>query len=159
MNVFLKLSVIAIVLLGSGLIESCLSNSKSAVINETVLRKTDEICNPVLKTNKLPDSIKSDFFEIESMILDGHCLKLGISYGGGCGETSLQLFYENIDASTMPANVFLSPKFTDHDPCRAIVHDSVLFDLSEFQGVARSGGVIIHLVGYKEKVVFALPLH
>lgn len=159
MKVHFKLSILAIVLFGSGLLGSCLSFSKSAVINESVVRKIDNVCNQIVKTDKLPDSVKSDFFQIESMIIDKNCLKLGISYDGGCGETSLQLFHQNFDASVMPANIFLTPKFTDNDPCRAIVRDSVMFDLSEFQSAARSGGVTIHIQGYEKKVIYALPLY
>ncbi len=155
----MKLSLIVIVLLGFGFFGSCMSTSKTLIQEDTIRNKNEHVCNPIIKSDNLPESIKTDFFEIESMFIEKNCLKLDVSYGGGCGETDMQMFYQKIEASVVPANLLLMPKFTDNDPCRAIIRDTILFDLSEFEGVARSGGVTIHLQGFNNKVVFALPLH
>ena len=159
MNKLFKLAVLLSCVFLYGLLSSCHCIKNSSVPAIKVVQQCDSICHPITKTNKQIDLLKGDFFDIESMSVEGNCLKLEISYGGGCGETELQLFYHDIDDSAIPAKVYLASKFIDNDPCRAMVRDTLHFDLSAFEGVARSGGITLFMKGFDKKANFALPLH
>lgn len=106
-----------------------------------------------------PDTPGSDTFDLIQMSINGNCLNLVIGYDGGCGNTTLLLYYNSIDKSTIPAKLHLIPQFIDNDPCRAIESDTLQFDLHEFEGLARSGGIAISMNGFNKIVTYALPLH
>ncbi len=147
------------IILGLGLMVAC-SGSKSAVVSNQGLDKlSDPKCLALIKSDKSLDLLSGDLFQIESSGISGNCLKIEISYSGGCGKTEMQLYYNEIVQMNVEAALFLTPKFIDNDPCREIVCDTLLFDLSPFEGIARAGGIEIHISGYEKPLTFALPLH
>lgn len=105
------------------------------------------------------DTLRSDTFDLVQMSINGKYLNLVIGYDGGCGNSNMMLYYNSIDKSTIPAQLHLIPQFTDNDPCRAIESDTLQFDLHEFEGLARSGGIAISMNGFNKIVTYALPLH
>jgi len=152
-SIIYLISLCSIVLV---LLWSCKSTQKS--IKSTVITK-EKNCEPLLKTEIITDISGSDTFDLVQMSINGNCLNLVIGYDGGCGNTNLLLYYSSIDKSTIPAQLHLIPQFTDNDPCRAIESDTLQFDLHEFEGLARSGGITISMNGFTKIVTYALPLH
>ncbi|MDY0076623.1 MAG: hypothetical protein RBR87_05030 [Bacteroidales bacterium] len=148
-NVFLTRFLILLSLL---LILGC-SNSRQ-------LAKTEEAVNVCLPVHKVEsyEGIDSDFFEVQEVFVNDNCLNVILTYEGGCGEVSYQVFYNDIAEESYPTQVFLKLKFTDNDPCRAIETDTISIDLSWFESMARSGGLQIGLAGNPQQVTYALPL-
>jgi len=159
MNFNIKPATLLLVLIVLAWMPSCRCMKKTTDSFTNGSQLTDFSPNSIEKTDINATNIKGDTFEVEAMSVEGNFLKLEISYGGGCGTTDLKLFYHDNDATTMPAQLILLPQFSDNDPCRAIVRDTLFFDLSAFASVARSGGITIQLNGFDKKTMFALPLH
>ncbi|RLD33454.1 MAG: hypothetical protein DRI72_05010 [Bacteroidetes bacterium] len=93
------------------------------------------------------EDLKSDYFNIDSMAVENQTLAVFVSYGGGCGEVDFNMYYKPQMMAVMPhkSNLFLT--LTDNDPCRSVVSEKLLFDLSVFNKEAKSGGVILNLNG------------
>jgi hypothetical protein len=117
------------------------------------------LCNPILRTGKVLKEIPTDFVNVESLKIQGTCLSVEISYGGGCGDYVLDLFYQETVQLNGTTEVILKPVFKDNDPCRAIELDIVIFDLSEFESVARAGGIVLRIFETEKSILYALPLY
>jgi hypothetical protein len=116
-------------------------------------------CKPILKTDRVLNDIPTDYLSVESLSILDNCLSIEISYGGGCGNYDLDLLFQESDWMNGTAVVNLKPVFIDNDPCRAIVLDTLMFDLSVFESVARSGGIRLNVFGTEKSILYALPLH
>lgn len=87
---------------------------------------------PVEIRNVDPGELKLDGFNWESSILDGTFLHLEVTSGGGCREHSYTLTMTPaafMESHPVQAHLYLRHD-DDDDPCDAIVHDSVVFDLT-----------------------------
>jgi hypothetical protein len=138
------------------LLWSCKSTQKSI---KNIPTTKENVCEPLLMSETKADTLRSDTFDLVQMSINGKYLNLVIGYDGGCGNSNMMLYYNSIDKSTIPAQLHLIPQFTDNDPCRAIESDTLQFDLHEFEGLARSGGIAISMNGFNKIVTYALPLH
>ncbi len=116
------------------------------------------LCNPILKSPKAHTNVTEYAFLIEKLRVFNQCLKVNFQYEGGCGTKALNLYQVSIDQSIAPPVVWFSVEFLDQDPCREIISDSILFDLTDYESVARSGGIMIRLIETDQQCLFALPL-
>jgi hypothetical protein len=121
--------------------------------------KVNPICKSIQQTDRLLSEIPTDDVSVESLRIVGNCLSMEISYGGGCGSFELDLLYQNMEQTDGIPVLNLKPVFNDNDPCRAIVLDTIQFDLSVFESVARSGGIRLNIFGSEKSIFYALPLH
>lgn len=131
-----------------------------ACSNPKQMPKTDkQVKNslPVEMVNSY-EGIKSDYFELDQLHLDNNRLEVVLTYGGGCGDVNYEVFYNDVVLQSYPPQVFLKLKFTDNDPCRAIIKDTISIDLSYFEAMARGGGLQIGLSGFNQQATYALPL-
>ena len=116
-------------------------------------------CKPILKTDRVLNDIPTDYLSVESLSILDNCLSIEISYGGGCGDYVLDLFYQETVQLNGTTEVILKPVFKDNDPCRTIELDTVIFDLSEFESVARAGGIVLRIFETEKSILYALPLY
>lgn len=128
--------------------------------NSRQLAKTEDAVNACLPVHEVEsyEGIDSDFFDVQEVFVNDDCLNVILTYSGGCGEVSYEVFYNDIAEESYPPQVFLKLKFTDNDPCRAIEMDTISIDLSWFESMARAGGLQIGLSGFTQQATYALPL-
>jgi hypothetical protein len=126
------------------LLTNCKSVKKTAESGENV-RKLDNIS---LYT-KPADSLKTDYYDIDSVSIYNQTLKVYVTYSGGCGEASFEMFYKPQIMTVLPHRNVLLLKLIDEDPCRELIQKELLFDLSVFNKEAKGGGVVMSLDKYE----------
>jgi hypothetical protein len=102
-------------------------------------------CAPLKLLSGSPDSLRVDYCQIDSVYIDGDCLVLSLTYGGGCGETEFKLFRTQSVLESFPPQTSLLYSFVDNDPCRALETKTLRFDLTPFGEYARNGGIWLNL--------------
>ncbi len=81
----------------------------------------------------LYDNGPSDKFHIDSVWIRSNCLFLQYSYGGGCGNTNMQLVgYHNL-TKPLPTSLTARFSFIDEDKCEAYLQSTESFDLTPYQ--------------------------
>lgn len=100
-----------------------------------VFRKLDDlpVCRPVQQNQGLFQDATSDSFQWRSFNLDGTCLEVQISYGGGCGDSPMQLIVGEDLGESDPPVIGAKLLFTDNELCEALVTKSYYFDLSSIR--------------------------
>ncbi len=89
------------------------------------------------------EDLKTDYFDIDSLAVEGQTLAVFVSYGGGCGDAAFEMYYKPQMITVMPHRSSLFLKLIDNDPCRSIISEKLLFDLSVLNKEATTGGVIL----------------
>jgi hypothetical protein len=120
---------------------SCKSSKKTSATDTEVKNEVKQL----LYYEEPMDSLTTDYYDIDSMAVEGHMLKVFVSYGGGCGNADFEMYYQPQKILVMPHRTYLFLKFTDNDPCRSIVNKELQFDLSVMDKEAKTGGVILYL--------------
>lgn len=139
--------------------ESCASLKNVDTGDQTKRSLPATGCLPILPSDKASDAFRSDSFEVEAMKIEDQCLEVMVRYAGGCGSYALALFLPPNDSALAHDETVIHAVFRDEDPCRSMVHDSILFDLSVFESAARAGGIRLRIAGSEQSVFFAWPLH
>ena len=124
-----------------GIIASCKSSKKTS----TTEAKSEEPVQQLIYYNQPLDSLATDYYDIDSVALDGQYLLLYVNYGGGCGDVKFDMYYQPQKILVMPHRASLFLKLTDNDPCRSIVTKKLIFDLSVMDKEAKAGGVVLSL--------------
>lgn len=91
------------------------------------------------------DSLKTDYFDIDSIALKDQALSVYVTYSGGCGDVFFEMYYQPQVIAVLPHRNSLFLKLHGNDPCREIVQKKLLYDLSMFNQQAKSGGVVFNL--------------
>ena len=129
---------------------SCKSTKKA-----TEISTTDETnCIEMDLLNQALEGLPADPFQIDSLVLENHCLNIYVNYGGGCGEAEFQLYYTQIVTQSMPPQTTLHLSFKDEDPCRLFVTKKLTYNLEPFVELANNGGVYL-LIGEK-RILFEI---
>lgn len=78
--------------------------------------------------------------------VDGNCLEMEVTYGGGCKAHEFDLVWSGAFAESLPpqATLFLVHRNND-DPCRAIRSEKVKFNLEKLQD-KKTGQVGLNIV-------------
>lgn len=77
---------------------------------------------------------KSDAFDFEGIeLLNDGCLKVSISYGGGCGDISAILVDSGDVLESKPAQRKLRLLFTDNDECESFKRADFYFDMTNLK--------------------------
>ncbi|MEM6377014.1 MAG: META domain-containing protein, partial [Bacteroidota bacterium] len=94
--------------------------------HELFFRKKENLaeCLSVQQNNTLFQDLETVPFEWKAFRLDGTCLEVEVTYGGGCGDVSMQLIVGEDYAESLPPIVAAKLVFSDNDPCRALVTES-----------------------------------
>lgn len=96
-----------------------------------VFQKLEDLmeCLPVQQDHKIFQDATSDPFQWKAFRLNGTCLEVEISYGGGCEESPMQLIVSEDAGASDPPTLDAKLIFTDNDLCEALVTKSFYFDL------------------------------
>jgi len=114
-------------------------------------------CSEILLLEKPIDSLRIDFYNIDSLNIKDKCLEILVNYGGGCGEARFDLYYTNQILESMPPQTVLHLAFDDNDPCRSIVQKKLKFSLEPFKRFADRGGIYFKISGTERSVLYQIP--
>ena len=112
------------------------SKQKTETSGETTPSTDQNECIPMVKG--APEN-RDRVMQLEGK-MDGTCLKMAVTYGGGCKDHTFGIYWNGIVAKSMPpkANLFLSHN-SNEDHCRSVKTENLAFDLSEMLDPASNG--------------------
>jgi hypothetical protein len=110
-------------------------------------------CEKIIKHNN-NQPLTSDPFIIEDVAIENSCLKISVSFGGGCGDILFQLYQASEIMESFPPQMDLYLKFTDDDHCKALIFKDLEFDLSSLVLPYNTGTIRFNLEGYKEAIEY-----
>ena len=131
------------------LLSAC-NKSESVVISPPLLPECD---TPVIVDADLFDTAPSDEFQLLSAVIEGHCLKIVVRYGGGCEEVTFQLIDAAVVMESFPIQRNIRLSLEDNDPCEALITQELLFDLTPLQ-VDGNSKVVLNLHGSQESLTY-----
>jgi len=138
----MRISLVFILIIALGITSwSCKGTKKVTESNGN----TNDSVNEITLSNKPLDSLKTDYFSIDSVSMNNQILFVYANYGGGCGDVKFEMYYTPQLMTVMPHRRNLALKLTDNDPCREIIQKKLAYDLSVFNKEAETGGVIISI--------------
>lgn len=80
------------------------------------------------------DSISNTDFKIESVEgLDGDCISVNVSYGGGCKMVTADLVARSAVTRSIPPQRLVKLDLHDDDSCKALVFEKYKFDISDMR--------------------------
>ena len=120
-------------------------------------QKSEIVCKPMLLLTEEAKVEESDFFNLDSLAITNKYLEVFVSYSGGCGEADFEIYHTNMVMHSMPPQTVLLLNFKDNDPCRAIIRDTLYFDLLPFHELAASGGIWLKFRDSDKKVLYKGP--
>ena len=131
-------------------VSACKSSKK---VSATDTKPKDTVKQLILYEKPM-DSLTTDYYDIDSVAVEGQKLKVFVNYGGGCGEADFEMYYQPQKILVMPHRAYLFLKLTDNDPCRSIVTKELQFDLSVMDKEAKTGGIVLQLG--EEKILYKM---
>lgn len=124
---------------------SCKGTKKAAESDQNTKPSAEKIS----LYDKPIDSLKTDYYTIDSIAMSEQTLYVYVTYSGGCGEVQFEMFYKPQLMTVMPHRRTLLLKLIDNDPCRELIQKKLAYNLSIFNDEAKSGGVVISLDTYE----------
>ncbi len=94
-----------------------------------------------------------DPFNLDTAILQGDCLEVTCTYGGGCGETRMSLSGIHSDTEQYPPYLSALLHFADKDSCEALKTKTESFDVTPFRKEGYSE-ITIGLSGNNQSYTF-----
>lgn len=110
-------------------------------------------CGDAVKIVTDTIGLDRDIFGLEEAEIDGNCLTLRVSYGGGCGgivDFQMYSFDEYELEGITHKKVFIS--LLDEDPCEALIQKRVKFDLTDLTKVS-NGKYYINFVNVNDSLL------
>jgi len=129
------------------LVTACSTNRQN-----TKTKTSDCINIQLLKTSA--DSLRIDYYVIDSLKIVDDCLEVFVNYSGGCGNASFDLFYTNRIMESIPPKTVLYLAFTDDDPCRNIETKKLTFSLDPFKRFADHLGIYLKIAGTDKEIFY-----
>jgi hypothetical protein len=113
----------------------------------TVPTSTDDVLLPLSLTNPIPSGAP---ISIDAVRRRGTVLEVDVSHAGGCGRHEYSLHWTGEIRETFPsrATVFLLHLDPDNDPCEAMLHRTLRFDVSSIGGTPDTRMIGIAVAGH-----------
>lgn len=92
----------------------------------------------------------SDAYGITNATIKGDSLFADISYSGGCGEASFNLYWNGAMMKSMPPQVNLWFHLDDKDDCEALVKKKMAFDISAL--LESNNEVVVRLHNFETRL-------
>ncbi|HLV29984.1 MAG TPA: hypothetical protein VKY57_00305 [Chitinispirillaceae bacterium] len=104
----------------------------------------------------LPDTIICDPFQFNSVNVIGSTIEIIVQYGGGCKKHKFSLLTTGLLKESFPPQLDLILSHdSDGDECKAIVTDTLLFDLSSLFSIAEDyEEIILNVIDYNTQTHF-----
>ncbi len=152
MNSF-RLPVVSLFLLSCVLFTQCCKKKSVTQSQETNLEEKNK--QPKLQSIDINEAYqwpeKTDQFDILSTRINGDSLLVQVQYGGGCEKHEFTMHTNLMWMKSLPPqlNLWLEHK-SNNDMCRALITETIAFDLSAVQNKSTKTSVLI-LNGDREK--------
>lgn len=106
--------------------------------------------------NGLPEMIIFDQFQFSSVNVIGSTIEIMVQYAGGCNRHKFSLFTTGLLKESFPPQLDLILSHdADGDECKAIVTDTLLFDLSSLFSIAEDyEEIILNVIDYNTQTHF-----
>jgi hypothetical protein len=116
-------------------------------------QRTNSIAPPV-RMKELQEFDSGDPYTLQSASIKGDMMTLVVTYGGGCKEHSFVLFADpRIMKSMPPQQNILLHHFANEDHCRALITDTLRYDLSPLRS-GKEGTVVLRLHDHKDRITY-----
>lgn len=112
---------------------------------------------PVIQSMEMAEFETGDNYTVLSTALNGDVLSIVVQYGGGCETHQFDLFADPRIMKSMPPqqNIVLKHN-ANGDNCRALITDTVAYDLSPIR-IGEKGSIVLRLHGTEERVTYSYP--
>jgi len=106
--------------------------------------------------SKLPDTIICDPFQFKSVEIIGSTIEIIVQYGGGCNSHRFSLLTTGLLKESLPPQLDLILSHdADGDECKAIITDTLLFDLSSLFSIRQDcEEIVLNVVDYNTQTHF-----
>ena len=82
-----------------------------------------------LVSDALFENAPRDMFQLDSAYVNDDCLKVTVSYGGGCGGAIFELIATTSILESDPVQRIIRISLDDKDDCEAYITEEISFDL------------------------------
>lgn len=106
----------------------------------------------LLNTNRYAND-ESDDFQFHRVELNGDCLEIEVSYGGGCGEVDFDLVFSRAVGFSLPPYTTARLILDDDDNCEALLRETFQFDLTPARELG-ADAIRINLQDWDEEVLY-----
>ncbi|MFK7926206.1 MAG: hypothetical protein AB8H47_29930 [Bacteroidia bacterium] len=113
-----------------------------------------DLCEAVIRDSQRYQNDASDGFQLIEAKLEGDCLIITVSYGGGCGEVDFTLLAIEGETFSLPPQIPMRLILDDNDNCEALVSEELQFDLSLLQNEGGNGLHMLDLEGVDEMIEY-----
>ena len=97
---------------------------------------------------------EGDAYSLQSASVEGDVMTFVVSYSGGCEDHEFELLNNGMIMKSLPPQSNLMLKHNANgDKCRALITDTLHFDLSPLQSLA-NGTLILHINQSKDKFTY-----
>ena len=135
------------ILMPAALLLAALSTAACGNTKKIAEKSASRLCVAIDLLESSPDSLRVDHFTIDSLAIADDCLEVYVSYGGGCGDVSFNLYRTMLVQNSFPPQTNLYFSFEDNDHCRAIERKKLVFSLKPFREYADTGGIWFNVAG------------
>ena len=108
---------------------------------------------PSTKDSEQYVNAPKDDFQFVDVKIDGNCLEVTFSYGGGCEEVEMKLIGRESIMKSNPPQRTIRMSLKDEDNCEALVTTTRIYDLTPFR---ESGGneIILRMDGWDDFISY-----
>ncbi len=111
------------------------------------------ICDKqIIIDSKLYNNGDNDPLTIKDIKLDGDCLDITYSYGGGCADVQFNLVCDGAIMESMPLQTNVRVNFRDKDNCKALITTTESIDLTPLKKLGTP--ISFKLKGWETRILY-----
>ena len=95
-----------------------------------------------------------DDFDLDSVWINSNCLHISYKYGGGCGDTEMDVVGYHENSRQLPSSVHTRFSFSDKNSCEAYLTATKSFDLTPYQKKDYPQ-VILRIEGWNQPILYS----
>lgn len=119
----------------------------------TMTERTNSTARPI-RTMELAEFDAGDPFIIQGVDVKGDIISLVVTYSGGCKDHGFVLFADpRIMKSMPPQQNILLKHDANEDHCRALVTDTLRFDLSPIR-IGNEGSIVLRMHNNDDRITY-----
>ena len=145
---------IGILIFATALIVSC--NCKKKTTDGGNSDKTASMNKVTVKPGYTsPES--NDAFMVDNAFIEGDNLTMYVTYGGGCKTHEFKAFASDVYMKSMPPKLGITVEHNaNNDLCKALVSDTLIFDLSsvKYPGKVKDYTIVLSVNNWKGDLIY-----
>lgn len=142
------------ILLAALSIAACKSKQDTAVTESGDQSLTEKDTPRIEVVQEMPTNGSGDDYSIEAVEVYGSEISYVVRYGGGCEPHEFRLLTTGAIMKSMPPQMSVVLHHNANgDKCRALITDTVSFDLSPVRPKG-NGSLILRMKNYEDRIVY-----